>query len=493
MISDSFAVQLPKIPEREYRIEAYGAVSGGLASNTRAIRLAFEDAAENGGGRVTVPRGIWLTGPIRLLSNTELHLEEGSLLLFDKNPEEYPVILTQYEGMDRVRCVSPISADHAENIAVTGSGTIDGSGQLWRPAKQFKFPAREWRRLKNSSPDTVAATEEGELWFPTTSAYEGYRKGEPDMSLDPALLLASAAPYYDFFRPVMVSLIHCSKILIEGVTLQNSPAWNVHPLFCDNITIRHAAIRNPYFAQNGDGLDLESCRLAEIHHVTFDVGDDAICMKSGRNAPARRIDFPTEEVYIHDCTVYHGHGGFSVGSEMSRGVRSILVENCTFIGTDTGIRFKSSPGRGGVIENITIRSIRMIRIVNEAILFTLGYVHRVLGSHDTAEKAKTASTPEQLGGPVPQKEGNIIYPPEDIPEIRGITLSDITCAGAGTAIKIEGLAVSPVRSITFNRITLAAQRLCAIENAENIVFNEVTLHNTISGETDSYSQPTVIA
>lgn len=471
MISNTFAVQLPEIPDREYRIESFGAVSGGLISNTQAIRRAFLSAAENGGGRIIIPRGIWLTGPIHLLSRTELHLEEGALLLFAKNQEEYPVILTQYEGMDRVRCVSPISAENVSDIAITGYGTIDGNGQLWRIAKEFKFPAQEWKRLKNISPDTTAATSEGELWFPTKTAYEGYLEGEPDMGLDSRTILASAAPHYDFFRPVMVSLVRCSKVLIEGVTLQNSPAWNVHPLFCDNITIRNAAIRNPYFAQNGDGLDLESCRLAEIHHVSFDVGDDAICMKSGRNAPARRISTPTEEVYIHDCTVYHGHGGFSVGSEMSRGIRNIFVENCTFIGTDTGIRFKSAPGRGGVIENITIRQINMVRIVNEAILFTLGYVHHVLGSRENTDNT---------------------YLPEDIPEIRHITLSDITCVGAGCGLKIEGLTASPIRNVQFHRVALSAAKTYIIKNAENIVFKEVTFKNTENGEILDYNETTSI-
>ena len=464
----SFSVELPVISQNEYPITSYGAVEGGLVSNTISIRRAVEAAAGNGGGRVVIPHGIWLTGPIRLLSDTELHLEEGALLLFDKNPEEYPLIVTEYEGQTRLRCISPIHAEGAENIAITGNGTIDGNGHLWRMAKEFKFTPGEWARLKQSSPNTFVRTDEGEMWFPSKSAYEGYLAGEPDMTQDPEKLLSEAAPHYDFFRPVMVSFIHCSKILIEGVTLQNSPAWNVHPLFCDNITIRNASIRNPWYAQNGDGLDLESCRLADIHHVCFDVGDDAICMKSGRNAPARKIPVPTEDVHIHNCTVYHGHGGFSVGSEMSRGVRNILVENCTFIGTDTGIRFKSSPGRGGVIENITLKNINMVRIVNEAILFTFGYTHHILGSQ-TDSSAQNNS-----------------WPLEDIPEIRDITLSSITCMGAGLGLRIEGLPVSPIHDITLDRVRLTADSTFSIKDARHILFRQTTFTDSKSGITMLY-------
>ena len=160
--------------------------------------------------------------------------------------------------------------------------------------------------------------------------------------------LAAAAPYYDFYRPVMISLRHCKNVLLQGVTFMNSPAWNIHPYFCENLTVEHIQVRNPYYAQNGDGIDVESCTNVHIHHSVFETGDDAICMKSGKNAIARKIQGPCSNVYIHDCLVNEGHGGFVIGSEMSRGVKDILVENCTFVGTDVGVRMKSALGRGGV-------------------------------------------------------------------------------------------------------------------------------------------------
>ena len=146
-------------------------------------------------------------------------------------------------------------------------------------------------------------------------------------------------------------------MLIQGVTLKNSPAWNIHPLYCRNFTLEDAIVKNKFSAQNGDGIDLESCQNCEISRTIFEVGDDGICIKSGKNREARQKKIPTKNVWIHDCKVYDAHGGFVVGSEMSRGVENILVENCVFIGTDIGIRFKSALGRGGIVQNITIKNI----------------------------------------------------------------------------------------------------------------------------------------
>lgn len=409
-----YTVELPKIPDREYNIKDFGAVNGGMESNTGAINAAVTKANADGGGKVIVPAGIWLTGPIELKSNIDLHLENGAVLLFDKNEKEYPLYMSDFEGMECIRAKSPITAENASNIAITGMGTIDGSGQLWRPIKQFKMTQRQWDALLKKSPYTVTE-KDGQIWLPTKTIFDGWnRSKEKSQELEN---LDTAQGYWDFFRPVMVRLYQCDHILIEDVTLQNSPAWNLHPCFCQHITIRNANIRNPYYAQNGDGLDLESCRYAEITGTTFDVGDDAICMKSGKGEKARERKVPTEDVRISGCTVYHGHGGFVVGSEMSRGVRNVEVKNCTFIGTDVGIRFKSAVGRGGVVEDITLDGIQMVGIEKEAIIFTMGYV---LDYRESEEKSKVIKA-------------------EDIPYFRNIILKNITCSGAEYGLKAEGL------------------------------------------------------
>lgn len=447
-----FEVKLPEIPEREFVITEYGAVTGGKVSNTAAFAKAIAAAVEAGGGTVVIPAGIWLTGPIELKSNINLHAKRGALVLFDKNPEEYPVFLADYEGQPRIRTVSPIHAREAENIAITGEGIFDGNGQLWRPLKEMKVTKKQWQKCLEKSPYTVPS-KEGGIWVPTESIYQGYHAGEPDVE-DPQAL-EKAAPYYDYYRPVMVSLVKCDRVLIENVTLQNSPAWNVHPLFCTNVTIRKAVIRNPYYAQNGDGLDLESCSKVHIHDVQFDVGDDAICMKSGKNAIARKTPGPTEDVYIHDCVVYHGHGGFVVGSEMSRGVRRVTVENCTFVGTDCGLRFKTAVGRGGVVEDINIDGIYMTDIPGEGIIFTMGYT---LTSMDKVDEQALDSVD-----------------PADIPEFKNVTMRNIYCRGAKQAIKIEGLKNMPVHDITIEDSYFIAEKGYTENYAENIVLNNVII------------------
>lgn len=473
-------VKPPAIPDAFYDIREFGAIEGGEHSCRQAIQAAIDRAWQEGGGHVVIPPGIWLTGPIELKTRIDLHLEENSLLLFHKTKEDYPLLVTEYEGRRRIRATSPVWARDASHISITGGGIIDGSGEKWRMAKEFKFSPADWQRLTMKSRHTLSMTKEGSVWFPSRTAYEGFLKGEEEIcgaapvgageesramherevqQLDnEKQALGRAAAFYDFYRPVMVSLIRCRHVLIEGVTLQNSPAWNLHPLYCEDVIIRNARIRNDPWAQNGDGLDLESCRRVEVSHVEFDVGDDAICMKSGKNAPARSIDFPTEQVYIHDCQVLRAHGGFSVGSEMSRGVRNILVERCTFVGTDTGIRFKTALGRGGVVEDITIRDIHMLRIRDEAIVMTMGYVLSQAQSSFVGEGICTG--------------------PDDIPEFRRIHMERIRCLDAGTAIRMEGIREQKIHDISFQDVYLQAQDPGKLIYVEDISFASVRICDT---------------
>ena len=439
-------VEVPKFIDSHYDIRDYGAVEGGFTSNTEAINNAVKAASAAGGGRVVIPAGLWLTGPVRLLSNVDLHTECGALVQFSYDPEEYPLVAANYEGTSRIRARSPLYALDAENIGITGEGIFDGGGQRWRPVKKFKTTDKQWQDLLSQG--GVTAGEGGEcVWFPSQSACDGYY--HPDIAPEEENSLERAQEYYDFYRPVLCSLVRCKRVLIEGVTLQNSPAWNLHPLFCEHVTVRNATIKNPWYAQNGDGLDLESCRYVNITHTSFDVGDDGICMKSGKNAPARQIDFPTEYVTIEDCTVFHGHGGFVVGSEMSRGVRNVLVKNCCFIGTDVGIRFKSTLGRGGVVENIVLDGIRMIGIQDQAVIFTMGY------SSNGAPKADCSR--------------------EDIPEFKNIAVKNMVCRGCGQAVVIDGLKQQPIHDISFENVKISGKKGLKMNCCERIALSDVTL------------------
>ena len=443
MTKNDFKVKLPEFPNKTVSIKEFGAVPNrseveDSRKNAAAINNAITSTANEGGGTVEIPKGIWITGPIRLLSNVRLYLQKGAVLKFSKNMEEYPLILTNYEGQECIRTVSPIMAEHAENIAICGDGVIDGSGDLWRPVKQFKLTERQWKALlkKNSY---VIDTKEGGIWFPTESAFTG---NEKNVQKEEENALQKAEQHYDFYRPVMVSLKHCDRVLLEGVNFINSPAWNIHPFFCTNLTVRGVAVRNPYYAQNGDGIDVESCNGVEICDCTFETGDDAICIKSGKNAEARSFEGPCENVYIHDCLVNEGHGGFVVGSEMSRGVKNILVENCTFLGTDVGIRFKSAMGRGGVVEDIEIRNISMVNIKEQAVILTMSYVLNLLN----------------------REEGAQGFNEDDIPYFKNITMTNLNCLGAEMGVKIEPMADRPE---TISNITIRDSLFVA--NNENVI------------------------
>ncbi len=449
---EKIIVELPSFKDKNYNILDFGAKSDIEFNNKKAIQEAIDTCSNNGGGIVIIPNGFYLTGPIELKSNVNLHLDDNAYVLFTKSKEEYPLQFTDYEGQRRIRALSPISANNCHDIALTGNGIMDGNGHLWRGIKKFKLTSKEWDRCLKKSP-YVIDTKEGGIWCPTKSYYEGVLKGEPDYSLPNALELASEN--YDVYRPVFVSFKNCERVLIEDITLQNSPAWNVHPLYCNNFTMRNAKIKNKFSAQNGDGIDLESCTNCEIAGTIFEVGDDGICLKSGKNKEARKIKAPTKNVWIHDCKVFDAHGGFVVGSEMSRGISNVLIENCIFAGTDIGVRFKSAMGRGGVVEDITIRNIQMNNIINEAIIFTMGYV--LVNIEDEHENKE-----EKLDS-------------EDIPEFKNIIMENINVSGCETAIKINGLKEKPIHDLSFNNINIKANKDIDISYAENINFNNVNI------------------
>ncbi len=457
MKASDFNVNVPQFPDRSVYITDFGAVSGesNLADgsiNAAAFNKAIDTVSRLGGGKVVVPAGIWITGPIKLKSNVNLYLEKQATIKFSKNREEYPLTVTNYEGQEAIRAVSPITAQNAENVAITGYGYIDGSGDLWRPVKQFKVTHRQWQEMLKKSP-YVLETKEGGVWFPTKSSYEGNEKNIQGTDRETVM---AAGDYYDFYRPVMVSLRYCKNVLLEGVTFMNSPAWNIHPFFCEDLTVRHISVSNPYYAQNGDGIDIESCRNVHIHDNVFETGDDAICIKSGKNAQARTFVGPCENLYIHDCLVNEGHGGFVIGSEMSRGVKNILVERCTFIGTDVGIRMKSAMGRGGVVQNIQINDINMVNIKNEAIILTMGYVLNLLNRNEDVKKENE----------------------EDVPYFKDITMKRMNCTKAGVAVKIEPIEGRPdtISDIIISDSVFVAEKENKVEgNNINIINTNISI------------------
>lgn len=453
---------MPKIQEpvfKDYSVQLsdFGAVGDGLVKNTEAFEKAIAEVSANGGGKVVVPRGIWLTGPIVFKSNINLRLEEGALIKFSKDFDDYPLVATSFEGLNTYRCLSPISGKDLENIAITGKGIIDGSGEAWRPVKKEKLTERQWRTLIRSG---GVVSDDEKIWYPTEKSKRGDARNNfnvPDFS-DPK----EFEDVKDFLRPVMVSLINCKQVLLDGPTFQNSPAWNLHPLMCENVIIRNLTVRNPWYAQNGDGLDLESCKNALIYNNNFDVGDDAICIKSGKNEDGRKRAMPTENVIIKNNIVYHGHGGFTIGSEMSGGVRNMHISKCTFIGTDIGLRFKSTRGRGGIVENIWISDIDMVGIPAEAIRFNLFYE----GSSPIPDSDQTSDS-----------DDSIITVPvtEETPSFRKIYMKNINAINCGVAGYFQGLPEMMLQDIYLKNASFSSNRGITIIDAKNIVFENVKI------------------
>lgn len=438
-------------------IADFGGVPDGATLNTAAFAKAIDALSKKGGGTLTVPSGIWYTGPIVFQSNINLHLEKGALILFSSDFDLYPLVHTVFEGLDTRRCQSPISGRNLKNIAITGEGSINGSGDAWRPLKKSKVTDSHWQRVVKSG----GVVKDGNYWFPTKGSLKG--NDMSDMNVPKGDLSDEEwNSVKDFLRPVMVSFIECENVLLEGVLFENSPSWNIHPLMCKNVIVDNVFVRNPGYSQNGDGLDLESCTNSIIINSTFDVGDDAICIKSGKDEDGRRRGLPTENVIIDNCKVFQGHGGFVVGSEMSGGVRNISVSNCQFLGTDVGLRFKSRRGRGGVVENIYVNNINMFDIATESFLFDLYY------------GGKSASEALEDGDETPAE--NVAYSvDETTPVFRNIYVKNLTSRNARRAMYFNGLPEMNITNINLENTTITATYGGELSESDGITFKNVKI------------------
>jgi len=440
----------PTFAKDTFNVTKFGAKPDGITLNTQAINDAITACSKKGGGVVLVPNGMWLTGPIVLKSNVNLHIRKAATLLFTEDKSQYPLVEGSYEGKSAARNQSPISATNQENIAITGQGIIDGSGDVWRAVNKAQLTESEWN-AKKASGGVLKAN--GLTWYPS----EQFMKASVEnrsMLLKDGVSLQSFADMKDFLRPNLLVITKCKKVLLEGVTFQNSPAWCLHPLMSENLTLRNLTIKNPEYAHNGDGMDIESCKNFLVDGCTIDVGDDAICIKSGKDEEGRKRGMPTENGIIRNCIVYNGHGGFEVGSEMSGGARNIFVYDCTFAGTDKGLRFKSVRGRGGIVENIYAKNIFMKDIAQEAIFFDMYYF----------VKFATDS---------PRDERPVVN--EGTPIFRNMKFENIVCKGANKGIFVRGLSEMPIQNIQMSNIVLDTKIGAEFIDASNITLEKVTL------------------
>ncbi|UXP32378.1 glycoside hydrolase family 28 protein [Reichenbachiella agarivorans] len=450
-------VQAPTFADYEVSIVDFGAVGDGLTENSAAINKAITQVAEHGGGQVTIPFGIWLTGPITLQSNVNLHTERGALVQFSDDFDLYPIVEISFEGLETYRCLSPIHGKNLTNVAITGQGVFDGAGDSWRPVKKSKLTEAQWKEFVRRK---GVLSDDEQTWYPSEKSKKGDTAGNfnvPDLNS-----LAEFEEVKDFLRPVMVSIISSDKVLLDGPTFQNSPAWNLHPLMCENVILRNLTIRNPWYSQNGDGVDLESCKNVLIYNNSFDVGDDAICFKSGKDEDGLKRGIPTENVIVRDNIVYHGHGGFVIGSEMSGGVKNVQVSHCTFIGTDCGLRFKSTRGRGGVVEDIYISDIDMINVGAEAIRFNLFYGgESPVASDGSVGKEMVASDKVEVS--------------VTTPSFKNIYIRDVRSTGSGIAAYFQGLPEMKLKNIQLENVMLEAERGITLIDADAISFKNVSI------------------
>jgi polygalacturonase len=441
-------VVVPSFPGKSVSITDFGAVNDGKTSNTQAFEKAINTVSAGGGGRVVVPKGIWLTGPIQMRSNIDLHVEKDATILFTPDRSQYPLIKPSSNSKNNYIVMPPVYGIGLENVAITGEGILDGSGEAWRPLKKSKADNALWNKFLSSG---GVLSNDGKIWWPSRDAMYGEEylkrlKGKDNLTEKDFL------PARDFLRPKMIVFVDCKNVLYEGVTFRNSPNFVVNPQRCTNLTIRNVHVFNEWWAQNGDGIDVSACKNVMIYKTVVSAGDDGICMKSsgGKNDEAE-----LQNVVIANCTVLRAHGGFVIGSNTDGGMKNIYVTDCKFIGTDIGVRVKSNAGRGGLVKDIYIENIEMANIINEAVLFDTYYEDVPAGKEKN--DVKTTIT-------------------DKVPEFTKFYLKNIVCKSAARAFKITGLPQMPIHDIYFENMSITANEGFVAKDANDIFLKKVTIN-----------------
>ncbi len=414
-------VSRPQIPDHQVVITEVGGVGDGITLNTEAFEQGISKLNKQGGGRLIVPAGIWLTGPIAFKDNIELHLEKNAIILFSSDK----ALFVDTKNPKAKRVLAAIRASKRKNIAITGQGIIDGNGEYWRPVKRSKVSDVEWEQY-HSLMDGVDK-DNGQLFYPWDQK-------------DSSRNIAATPEAQEKMRNDIIRFTDCENVLIEGVTVQNSPKFHVHPLNCRNVIVDGVTVRCPWNAQNGDAIDFSDINVGLIVNCVVDAGDDGLCMKSNTTKPKSPAN-GCSDILIQNNTVYHAHGGFVLGSETISGICRMVVRNNRFSGTDTGLRFKSGIGRGGKTSDLYIQNIVMTDIKDEAIVFQCDYLDRPAGSDPTAVPTFTDEQ-RQLA-----------------PEFQGIHISDVICHGTETAIKASGIqGLNCVHDINISNSTFVYQK-----------------------------------
>lgn len=424
-------ITVPDFPDRTFNVSEFGAKPDGVTDNTEAFKNAIIACNAQGGGKVLVPAGKYLTGPIHLRSNVNFHLVEGAEILFTKDQSAYlPMVHTSYEGMELMNYSPLIYAYGQKNIAVTGKGTFNGQAD-------------------NGN------------WWPWAGKEEyGYKKGDPRQHDDKNLprlrqMVADGVPVDERIfgeghqlRPTFFEPFECENILIEGVTFTNGPFWNIHPIKSNNITVDGITVRS--HGPNNDGCNPEYSKNVHIKNSIFDTGDDCIAIKSGRNNDGRRVNIPSENIVIENCEMADGHGGVVMGSEISAGVRNVFVRNCRMDSPnlDRAIRIKTNTIRGGFVDGVYVKDLQVGQ-VKEAVL----KINTHYAIYDNQEG-------------------------EYIPTIKNIFLENVQVENGGEyGLLIKGREQSPVQNVVLKNVTIKSTKVpLSIENCEPVKFENTTIN-----------------
>lgn len=416
-------IKAPKFPGKLFHVKQFGGIPDGKTDCTVAFRNTIEEAAKAGGGRVVVPAGVFLTGAIHLKSNVELHIEKAATIKFSPDPKHYPTVLTRFEGMECMNYSAFVYAYGQQNVAITGEGTLDGQATCdnWWP----------WGGKRRCS------AEPNDQRKARAALMEMVEKGVP----------VEKRVFGDggYLRPMFVQPYRCENVLIEGVTIVNSPMYEIHPVLCRNVTVRNVTVSS--HGPNNDGCNPESSSDVLIDGCTFDTGDDCIAIKSGRNADGRRLSKPSENIVIQNCTMKDGHGGVTLGSECSGGIRHVYARNCRMDSPnlDRVLRFKNNAMRGGVLEHVYLRDIEVGQVAGPAIEVDLMYE-------------------EGPNGPFK-------------PIVRDVQVTNLKVRKCRSAISIRGYKDSPVSDIGLRDcIFEQAAQPNVLENVEGLKLERVTIN-----------------
>lgn len=404
----------PYIPSLTVSIRDFGAREDEVC--THAVAEAIAHVSSQGGGRVVIPLGEWTCGPIHLDNNVDLHFEKGARVSFVTDPEAYlPVVFTVYEG---IRCYnySPlIYARGKENVAVTGEGILDGGGPEW------------WKWAKNLTGRDIL--------YSGALPLERRILGTPELGL----------------RPIFLQIIECKNVLIEGITLKNSPCWTVHPIWCEDVIVRGVTIENPTVSPNTDAVNIESCNRALVEDCTVvTTGDDMFCIKAGRNEDAWEVGIPCENVVIRNCRSLgeSQSGGIVIGSEMSAGVNNILAYGCHFAHNINCVRLKAKDGRGGVVSNVSVRDMHMERGMRG---INLSYRYSCEANDAAREPGKY------------------------MPRFENISFDGIVCDDVETGITIDGIPGGVMSNIRFKDIRMNAAKCLSADSIDGLYMDNVRL------------------